>query len=87
MMKPLQAMARPQARRGVVAPFVALCLIALLGVTALVVDGGLLLADRRKVQGAADAAALAAAIDLYNNWNLNSGKDPSGSAASSNTQR
>jgi hypothetical protein len=50
-------------RRGAVAAWVALCLSLLLGATALAVDGGLLMVARRKAQGAADAAALAAAIE------------------------
>ena len=49
----------------------------------LAIDGGLLLAERRQVQATADASALAAAIDLYNNWSLNSGADPNGTAATS----
>ena len=77
------SMKRRSIRRGIVAPFVAICLVALLGVTALAIDGGLLLAERQQVQATADAAALAAGIDLYNNWSLNLGKDPSGTAANS----
>jgi len=68
-------------RRGVVIPMVALALIGLLGVTAISVDGGLLMTNRRHVQVAADAAALAAAIELFQN--SPTGTDPSGTAASS----
>jgi hypothetical protein len=59
-------MCRPSrpARRGIAAPAVALCLIVLLGILALTVDGGQLMAERRRAQAAADAAALAAAADL-----------------------
>src|ERR1700757_1302682 len=70
-------------RRGVVVPMVALLLIGLLGGTAIAIDGGLLLVNRRHAQGAADAAALAGAIDLFTNFDANQGKDPSGSAAAS----
>ena len=50
-------------RRGVVMVLFALLLIMLLGLVGLVVDGGFLLATHRQVQNAADAAALAAALD------------------------
>jgi hypothetical protein len=43
-------------------------------------DGGMMLEDRRSCQAAADAAALAAAQDLYYNWQANSGADTSGTA-------
>jgi Flp pilus assembly protein TadG len=55
----------PASRRGIVAPFVAICLIVLVGVLALTMDGGVLMSERRRGQAAADAAALAAASDLY----------------------
>jgi len=70
-------------RRGAVVPLVAICLVAVLAFTALAIDGGLLLCDRRNIQEAADAAALAAAIDLYNNSATYNGLDGSGSAATS----
>ncbi len=54
-------------RRGMVAVQVALCLTALMGVLALLVDGGLLVSERRHAQATADAAALAAASDIYYN--------------------
>jgi hypothetical protein len=62
-------------RRGAVAPFVALCLIALMSMVAIALDGGMLLDRRRSCQAAADAAALAAAEDLYYNWQGNRGMD------------
>ena len=52
------------ARRAAVAVQVALTLTVLLGVLAIVVDGGLLLAQRRQQQAAADAAALAYAAAM-----------------------
>lgn len=67
-------------RRGTVAVLVAVCLIALMGVTAIALDGGTLVNERRHGQVTADAAALAAAGDLYKNWFTNLGKDPLGSA-------
>jgi Flp pilus assembly protein TadG len=44
----------------------ALLLPLLLGMVGLAIDGGLLLATQRQTQNAADAAALAAAVDLLN---------------------
>ena len=67
-------------RRGTVAVLVAVCLIPVLGVVAIALDGGLLQHNRRAVQAAADAAALAAASDLYNNYGANSGVDVTGTA-------
>lgn len=74
---------RSRRRRGAVAVIVALCLVTLLGIVAVSLDGGLLLDQRRRVQAAADAAALAAAIDLYNNAATNRGLDPGGTAKAS----
>jgi Flp pilus assembly protein TadG len=75
--------ARRAPRSGKVVVLVAVCLIPLLGVVAICVDGGVLLSDRRQVQRAADSAALAAAVDLFKNWNTNGGTDPKGTAAQS----
>jgi Flp pilus assembly protein TadG len=71
---------RTRSRRGVVAPLVALCLIPVLSLVAIALDGGALLDQRRSCQAAADAAALAAAEDLYWNWRGNSGFDKDGTA-------
>lgn len=57
-----------QRRRGVVAPLVAVSLVALLGVVALVMDLGIMQERKRDVQGSADMAALAAATVLFQNW-------------------
>jgi hypothetical protein len=54
-------------RRGAVAAQAAVCFTALLGVAALTLDGGLLLVQRRFAQATADAAALAAATELFRN--------------------
>ncbi len=74
-------------RRGIAAPAVALCLIVLVGFLALAMDGGVLMSDRRQAQAAADAAALAAAADLYQQQvsdPTNPGRDgPSGTAKAS----
>jgi hypothetical protein len=70
-------------RRGMIAAQIVLSMSVLMAVLAVVTDGGLLLAERRHAQATADAAALAAACDLYYNWPTNSGSDPSGTAKSS----
>jgi hypothetical protein len=55
---------------------VVLCLTALVGVLAVVLDGGLMLAERRRAQATADAAALAAAAQLFSTFMTNNGVDP-----------
>lgn len=70
-------------RRGQVSILVAVCLTGMVGVAAIALDGGVLLDDYRQAQAAADAAALAAAIDLAQNFPTNQGADPSGTAAKS----
>jgi len=70
-----------QKRRGVVAVLVAVCLVAILSITAIAIDGGVLMEDRRSVQAAADAAALAAASQLYDDWTANKGLDNNGKAS------
>ncbi|MEX2176411.1 MAG: pilus assembly protein TadG-related protein [Pirellulaceae bacterium] len=60
---------------------VAVCLAAVLAFVAIVLDGGGLQERRRHAQAAADAAALAAAEDLFRNYPKNKGTDPSGTAA------
>lgn len=57
-------------RKGAIAPLVALSLVALLSITGLVIDSGLLLAERRNAQNVADASALAAGQDLLNGKGL-----------------
>ena len=71
--------------RGMVTAQVALSLSALMAMLAVVADGGLLLVERRHAQATADAAALAAASDLYVNWSNDnpSGTDSLGTANSS----
>lgn len=74
---------KSEKRRGAIAVLVAISLIALIGVAAIALDGGLLLDNHRRVQSAADASALAAACDLFNNYASNDGLDPSGTARAS----
>ena len=57
-------MKRLRDERGVVAPLVAVMLLGLLGIAALVIDGGVLFAARRDLQGLADGAARAGAMTL-----------------------
>lgn len=70
------------ARRGVIAVLVAICLTAMLGVLAIALEGGLSLNNHRRVQAAADAAALEAAGQLYSSYTFitSSNPDPSGTA-------
>jgi hypothetical protein len=56
-------------------------MFAIVGVLAVVIDGGMLMSERRQSQSVADAAALAAAYSLYNNYSTNQGADPNGAAA------
>ena len=72
-------------RSGIMAILVAVGLFALLAIVALVLDGGVLLAERRHARAVADAAAFAAACDLYAHYSTNNGLDPSGTAAKSAT--
>jgi hypothetical protein len=60
-----------------------LSLSLLVGVVAVAVDGGTLMEHRRHVQATADAAALAAAADLYTHYGANKGADPSNTASDS----
>jgi hypothetical protein len=54
----------PRGERGAVAPLVAMMLLGLLALAALVIDGGLLFAERRDLQGLADGAARAGAMAI-----------------------
>jgi uncharacterized membrane protein len=58
---------------GQVALIVAVTIVGLLGVTALVVDGGLLFAARRNLQSLADGSARAGAMSLDENGLRESG--------------
>src|SRR5262245_6852257 len=56
---------RDSRRRGVVAVLVALCLVILLGIAALALDGGLMYDRRREATTVAEAAAEAAAYHMF----------------------
>lgn len=64
----------PERRDGTVAVVVAVCLVGILSAVALSLDGGMMLDKRRQAYAAADAAAVAAADDLYLNWWQYAGK-------------
>ena len=70
-------------RRGAATVLVALSLVAVIGVVALAVDAGMLFDTRRSVQAAADAAAMAAAVDIFDNFGTNLGLDPNGTGNAS----
>jgi Flp pilus assembly protein TadG len=74
---------RSRRRSGNLTALAAILMVPLVGVLAIVLDGGCLYATRRQAQTAADAAALAAAVDLYNYYPTNHGYDKSGTAAHS----
>ncbi len=67
-------------RDGFVAMKVAICLTVIVAIVALNLDGGRLLDQRRQAQAAADAAALAAAANLYEAYTTDGGTDTSGAA-------
>jgi Flp pilus assembly protein TadG len=77
---PLKHLENDAGRPGTVLVMFTICLIAIMGLLALVIDGGLLQAERIRVQAAADAAALAGASQLYQNYRTNNGKDTGGGA-------
>ena len=65
-------------RRGISLVLVVVSLVALMGVLAISLEGGLLLAERRNALATADAAAESAAADLYYHHYVNFGKDSAG---------
>ena len=73
--------ARRKFRRGAIVVLVAICLAVILAFVAIALDGGGLLERRRQAQATADAAALAAAEDLFRNYPANKGLDTNGTAA------
>ncbi len=72
---------RPGRRRGTVAVLATLCLVPVIGVLAFVLDGGLMLGERRRAVTIAQASAHAAACSLYKNYGTDLGLDPRGTAA------
>ena len=84
-MRQLKSLKYTQARRGAVTPLAGLCMILMIpAIVALAVDGGMLLTERRRAQATADAAAMAAACVLYDNYPVDQGQgsvgNPSGAA-------
>jgi hypothetical protein len=69
-----------KSRRGAIVVLVAVSLAVILGFVAIAIDGGGLLEQRRRAQATADAAALAAAEDLFRNYPQNRGYDLDGTA-------
>jgi Flp pilus assembly protein TadG len=69
-------------RPGTVLVLFAVCLVAIMGLVALVIDGGLLQAEYIRIRAVADAAAMAAACQLYQNYASGAGLDTNGNAAS-----
>jgi Flp pilus assembly protein TadG len=67
-------------RRGAIVVLIAVCLTVILAFVAIAVDGGGLLERRRQAQAVADAAALAAAENLFVNYPANKGVDSGGTA-------
>src|SRR6516165_12797347 len=67
-------------RRGTIVVLLAVCLMVILAFVAISVDGGLLLDQRRQVQSAADASAMAGACMLYSQFPTNKGLDSGNSA-------
>jgi Flp pilus assembly protein TadG len=72
-------------RLGTVAVLMAVTMVVLISIVAISLDGGTLLAERRRAQSTADAAALAAACELYKNaWSVSVlNFDPNGTAKQS----
>jgi Flp pilus assembly protein TadG len=68
-------------RRGAIVVLVAACMAIVLAFVAISIDGGGLLEQRRQAQASADAAALAAAEDLFRKYPTNKGVDAEGTAA------
>jgi hypothetical protein len=62
---------------------IAVCLVVILAMAAISLDGGTLLAERQRAQATADAAASAAAADLFYNYWFNQGADLRGTAKAS----
>jgi Flp pilus assembly protein TadG len=69
-------------RTGAIVVLVAVCLTVILAFVAIAIDGGGLLEQRRQAQATADAAAMAAAEDLFRNYPKNKGLDTNGTATS-----
>ena len=82
MLLPIHCSQHRKSRRGATVVLVAVCLTVILAFVAIAIDGGGLLEQRRQAQATADAAALAAAEDLFWNYPQNKGLDVGGTAVS-----
>ena len=69
-------------RRGTITVLVAISSIVLLGFVAISMDGGVLQSEKRHAQATVDAAAMAAASVIYENYPKHNGKDGEGIARS-----
>ncbi len=67
-------------RRGTLAIIVAVCITVILSMVAISVDGGVLQDKKRHVQSTSDAAALAGASVIYEEFPKHNGKDTNGKA-------
>jgi Flp pilus assembly protein TadG len=79
-------LSKGERRAGVVLVLAALSLVAMLGIVAIALDGGLLLSQKRSLQAAADAAALAAATDLFNKASPDTANRDAQAVATTNLQ-
>ena len=75
-----------QRRRGATLVTMSVALVVLVGIMALALEGGSIMAERRRAQAVADAAALAAACDLSYQYGFSKGLDTTGKAADSALQ-
>jgi hypothetical protein len=76
----MQAFGADRRRRGVSLVLIVVSLVSLMGVLAISLDGGMLLTERREAQATADAAAMAAAADMYWMYFVDFGADSGGTA-------
>jgi Flp pilus assembly protein TadG len=72
---------RQPRRRGSIAVTLTVWITPIVGVMAIVLDGGMMFTERRHAQATADAAALAAAGKLYVNYSVDQGLDPNHTAS------
>jgi Flp pilus assembly protein TadG len=73
-----------RAEDGQMLAIFAICLVAIIGMTGLVIDGGLTYVQRREQQNVADAAALAGAYAYVNSANQNDAVPAAQAAAAAN---
>src|SRR5262245_7170954 len=71
-----------KSRRGTVIAQTAVMMSVVFAAMAMALDGGAIVTEWRHAQATVDAAALAAAADLFNNYLKYSGADTKGTAAS-----